>query len=142
MVDLLTFGGKNPGEWGDYALETKGSQEKVKKLKGDVKSWRARRPSRKCPSGLSVASRPGAGIFTSLKIISTHVRDIATNHLPHVSSRLRQIAEEKGIELHEPPPRAFVDLHGRRRHDWAVFNFYAVLFVRHIFAAHALCTDK
>jgi hypothetical protein len=32
MVDLLTFGEKNPGEWGDYALENKGSQEKVKNV--------------------------------------------------------------------------------------------------------------
>jgi hypothetical protein len=34
MVDLLTFGKKNPREWGDYALENKGSQEKVKKFEG------------------------------------------------------------------------------------------------------------
>ena len=29
----VTFLRKNPGEWGDYALENKGSQEKVKKVK-------------------------------------------------------------------------------------------------------------
>lgn len=51
------------------------------------------------------------------EITRTFVRDIATNHLPHIYSALRQIAEEKGIELDEPPLVRFIDLHGHRRHD-------------------------
>jgi hypothetical protein len=46
------------------------------------------------------------------------IRDVATNHLPHIYSALHQIAAEKGIELQEPPLVRFVDLstHGPRRH--------------------------
>ena len=53
------------------------------------------------------------------EITRAFVRDIATNHLPHIYSALRQIAEEKGIELEEPPLVRFVDLHGHnhRHHD-------------------------
>ncbi len=53
------------------------------------------------------------------EITRAFVRDIATNHLPHIYSALRQIAEEKGIELEEPPLVRFIDLHGHghRRHD-------------------------
>jgi hypothetical protein len=43
------------------------------------------------------------------------VRDIATNHLPHIYSVLREIAQRQGIELSEPPLVRFVDLNGRRR---------------------------
>jgi hypothetical protein len=49
------------------------------------------------------------------EIVRAFVRDIATNHLPHIYSALRQIAAEKGIELEEPPLVRFVDLHGHRR---------------------------
>lgn len=44
------------------------------------------------------------------------VRDMATNHLPHVYQALRQLAEAQGIELKEPPLVRFVELngHGRR----------------------------
>jgi hypothetical protein len=47
------------------------------------------------------------------------VRDIATNHLPHIYSALQQMAREQGIDLHEPPLVRFVDLHGHghRHHD-------------------------
>jgi hypothetical protein len=46
------------------------------------------------------------------------IRDVATNHLPHIYSALHQIAAEKGIELQEPPLVRFVDLHSHnhRRH--------------------------
>lgn len=47
------------------------------------------------------------------------IRDVATNHLPHIYSALRQIAEEKGIKLEDPPLLRFVDLrshNSRRRH--------------------------
>lgn len=48
------------------------------------------------------------------------IRDVATNHLPHIYSALRQIAAEQGIALEDPPLVRFVDLrangtHHRRR---------------------------
>jgi len=49
------------------------------------------------------------------EITRTFVSDIATNHLPHIYSALRQIAEEQGIALEEPPLLRFVDLQSRRR---------------------------
>ena len=49
------------------------------------------------------------------EIVRAFVHDIATNHLPHIYSALRQIAEEQGITLQEPPLLHFVDLNGRRR---------------------------
>ncbi len=51
------------------------------------------------------------------EIVRAFVHDIATNHLPHIYSALRQIAEQKGIELQEPPLVRFVELRGHRRHD-------------------------
>lgn len=53
------------------------------------------------------------------EITRTFVRDIATNHLPHIYSALRQIAQEQGIELEEPPLVRFIDLRGHvhRRPD-------------------------
>jgi hypothetical protein len=49
------------------------------------------------------------------EITRAFVRDIATNHLPHIYSALREIAQQQGIELSEPPLVRFVDLSGRRR---------------------------
>jgi hypothetical protein len=37
------------------------------------------------------------------------VRDMALNHLPHVYSALRQIAEHSGIALEEPPLVRYVE---------------------------------
>jgi hypothetical protein len=53
------------------------------------------------------------------EITRAFVRDIATNHLPHIYSALREMAQGQGIELSEPPLVRFVDLHGHnhRRHD-------------------------
>jgi hypothetical protein len=53
------------------------------------------------------------------EITRAFVRDIATNHLPHIYSALREIAQGQGIELSEPPLVRFVDLRGRvhRHHD-------------------------
>jgi hypothetical protein len=45
------------------------------------------------------------------EIVRAFVRDIAANHLPHIYSALRQIAEEQGITLEEPPLLRFIDLH-------------------------------
>lgn len=44
------------------------------------------------------------------EITRKFVTDIATNHLPHIYSALRQIAAEQGITLEEPPLVRFVDL--------------------------------
>lgn len=44
------------------------------------------------------------------EIVRAFVRDIATNHLPHIYSALRQIAAEQGIALEDPPLLRFVDL--------------------------------
>jgi uncharacterized protein (DUF2236 family) len=51
------------------------------------------------------------------EIVRAFVRDIATNHLPHIYSALRDIAQQQGIELHEPPLVRFVDLHWHRHRD-------------------------
>jgi len=48
------------------------------------------------------------------EIASTFVTDVATNHLPHIYSALRQIAEQQGIALQEPPPVRFIDLHSKK----------------------------
>jgi hypothetical protein len=44
------------------------------------------------------------------------IHDVATNHLPHIYSALRQIAAEQGINLDDPPLLRFVDLHTRSHH--------------------------
>lgn len=44
------------------------------------------------------------------------IHDVATNHLPHIYSALRQIAAEQGIDLEDPPLLRFVDLHNHRAH--------------------------
>ena len=43
------------------------------------------------------------------------IRDIALNHLPHLYSAMRQIAEHDGITLEDPPPIRFVDVYGFER---------------------------
>lgn len=49
------------------------------------------------------------------EIMRAFVRDIATNHLPHIYVALQKIAAEQGIELEETPLVHFVDLNGHRR---------------------------
>ena len=49
------------------------------------------------------------------EITRTFVRDIATNHLPHIYTALQKIAAQQGIELDETPMVRFVDLNHRRR---------------------------
>jgi hypothetical protein len=51
------------------------------------------------------------------EITRAFVRDIATNHLPHIYSALREIAQQQGIELSEPPLVRFVDLRGHKHRD-------------------------
>jgi hypothetical protein len=45
------------------------------------------------------------------------VRDIATNHLPHIYTALHAIARKQGIEPPEPPLVRFVEFQNHRRHD-------------------------
>ena len=40
------------------------------------------------------------------------VRDMASNHLPHVYHALRRIAAKLEIEIDEPPPLRFRELNG------------------------------
>ncbi len=49
------------------------------------------------------------------EIARAFVRDIATNHLPHIYNALQKIAAQQGIELDETPLVRFVDLNGHRR---------------------------
>lgn len=43
------------------------------------------------------------------------VRDVATNHLPHLYSAMKQLAEAQGIELTEPPAVKWLELNGHRQ---------------------------
>ena len=43
------------------------------------------------------------------------VRDMAVTHLPHLYHALRQIAEQLGLELKEPPPVHFLEFNGNDR---------------------------
>jgi hypothetical protein len=49
------------------------------------------------------------------EITRAFVRDIATNHLPHIYNALQQIASRQGIKLDETPMVQFVDLNSRRK---------------------------
>ena len=48
------------------------------------------------------------------EITRAFVRDIATNHLPHIYNALEKLAAKQGIELDETPMVRFVDLHHRK----------------------------
>jgi hypothetical protein len=48
------------------------------------------------------------------EITRAFVRDIATNHLPHIYNALQKIAAQQGITLDETPLVQFVDLNHRR----------------------------
>ena len=50
------------------------------------------------------------------EITRAFVRDIATNHLPHIYNALQKIAAQQGIELDDTPLVRFVDLNGHRHH--------------------------
>ena len=49
------------------------------------------------------------------EITRAFVSDVATNHLPHIYSALRQIAAQQGITLEEPPLLRFVDLRDKKQ---------------------------
>ena len=48
------------------------------------------------------------------EITRAFVRDIATNHLPHIYNALQKIAAQQGITLDETPLVQFVDFNGRK----------------------------
>lgn len=43
--------------------------------------------------------------------------EVATNHLPHIYSVLRLLAQANGIAVDEPPPVHFIELNGPSRND-------------------------
>jgi hypothetical protein len=49
------------------------------------------------------------------EIARAFVRDVATNHLPHIYNALQKIAAKQGIVLDETPLVRFLDLNGHRR---------------------------
>jgi len=49
------------------------------------------------------------------EIARAFVRDVATNHLPHIYAALQQIAARQGITLDETPMVRFVEINGQRR---------------------------
>jgi len=49
------------------------------------------------------------------EISRAFIRDIATNHLPHIYEALHKIAARQGITLDETPLVRFVDLNGHPR---------------------------
>ena len=51
------------------------------------------------------------------EIVRAFVRDIATNHLPHIYAALHAIARKQGIEPQEPPLVRFVEFQAHRRHE-------------------------
>ncbi|MBZ5501037.1 MAG: hypothetical protein LAN59_02200 [Acidobacteriia bacterium] len=49
------------------------------------------------------------------EIMRAFVRDMATNHLPHIYERLERLCERQGIERSPLPPVRWIDLSNRRR---------------------------
>jgi hypothetical protein len=45
------------------------------------------------------------------------IRDMATNHLPHIYERLEQLCAQQGIDRTSAPPIRWLDLNGRRDRD-------------------------
>ena len=41
------------------------------------------------------------------------IRDVATNHLPHIYHALRIMAAHHGLEIDDPPPVRFLELNGK-----------------------------
>jgi hypothetical protein len=50
------------------------------------------------------------------EITRAFVRDIATNHLPHIYNALQKIATQQGIDLDDTPLVQFVDLNRGHKH--------------------------
>ena len=51
------------------------------------------------------------------ELVRAFVKDMATNHLPHIYNLLEKICDQQGIERRKPaPPIRWVDLNHHRRH--------------------------
>ena len=50
------------------------------------------------------------------EIALVFVKDMATNHLPHIYHVLRQMAEKQGIKIEDPPHIQFIELNGNGGH--------------------------
>ena len=48
----------------------------------------------------------------SSEIERAFVRDMPTNHLSHIYHALKLIAEERQLQIGDPPPLRFIDLSG------------------------------
>jgi hypothetical protein len=49
------------------------------------------------------------------EIQSAFVRDMATNHLPHIYAALRRLCDAQGVKPDEPPLIGWVEINDRRR---------------------------
>jgi hypothetical protein len=49
------------------------------------------------------------------EIMRAFVRDMATNHLPHIYERLEKLCDQQGIERSPLPPIRWIDLNSRSR---------------------------
>jgi hypothetical protein len=47
------------------------------------------------------------------ELLRIFVRDMATNHLPHVYHALRELCQKQGIDLADPPPIRWIDMNGK-----------------------------
>ena len=52
-----------------------------------------------------------------MEIERAFLRDMATNHLPHIYHALRQLAGHHGVAIEEPPPVRFLELNGPGSHS-------------------------
>ncbi len=49
------------------------------------------------------------------EIMRAFVRDMATNHLPHIYELLEKLCDERGITRTPLPPIRWIDLNGKQR---------------------------
>lgn len=49
------------------------------------------------------------------ELMRAFVRDMATNHLPHIYELLAKLCDERGIERSSLPPIRWIDLNGKQR---------------------------
>lgn len=68
-------------------------------------------------SGWTIIYRIDVSLGDYILYICAFVRDIGTNHLPHIYAALHAIARKQGIDPEELPLVRFVELHGHRHRD-------------------------
>jgi hypothetical protein len=54
--------------------------------------------------------------YRNAEINRRFVKDVATNHLPHLYQAMKQIARASGIELEDPPPVQWIDFDNGNGH--------------------------